>query len=66
MSTSATVLTPDRRRRRHEESADEVLDVALEIMGEAGAAGLSLGEVARRMGVKPPSLYVYFPSKAAL
>ena len=55
-----------RRRRRHDESVDEVVSVALEVMAESGAAGMSLGEVARRMGVKPPSLYVYFPSKAAL
>jgi AcrR family transcriptional regulator len=57
---------PDRRRRRHRETAEEVVEHALVVMGEAGAAGLSLGEVARRMGIRPPSLYVYFPSKAAL
>jgi len=31
-----------------------------------GVAGLSLGEIARRMGIRTPSLYVYFPSKHAL
>ena len=56
----------DRRRARHEASVDEVVAVALTVMAESSAAGLTLGEVARRMGVKPPSLYVYFPSKAAL
>jgi AcrR family transcriptional regulator len=35
-------------------------------MAEEGVAGLSLGEIARRMGIRPPSLYVYFPSKHAL
>lgn len=40
--------------------------MALDVMARSGAAGMSLGEVARRMGVKPPSLYVYFSSKAAL
>jgi AcrR family transcriptional regulator len=44
----------------------EVLDHAAEIMAEQGVAGLSVGEVARRMGIRPPSLYVYFPSKHAL
>ncbi len=29
-------------------------------------AGLSLSEVARRMGIQPPSLYKYFPSKLAI
>jgi AcrR family transcriptional regulator len=35
-------------------------------MREQGVAGLSLGEVARRLGIRPPSLYVYFASKNAL
>ena len=35
-------------------------------MAEQGVVGLSVGEVARRMGIRPPSLYVYFPSKHAL
>ena len=56
----------DRRQRRRRETIEEVLDVALEVMAESGVAGLSLGEVARRMGIRPPSLYVYFPSKSAL
>ncbi len=43
-----------------------MLDVAVEVMGEQGVAGLTLGEVARRMGIRPPSLYVYFDGKHAL
>ncbi len=56
----------DRRRRRREQTIDEILDVAIRVMGEEGVAGLSLSEVARRMGIQPPSLYKYFPSKLAL
>ena len=56
----------DRRQRRRQETIEEVLDVAVEVMAEQGVAGLSVGEVARRMGIRPPSLYVYFPSKNAL
>lgn len=56
----------DRRRRRRQETIDEVLDVAVQVMVEEGVAGLSLSEVARRMGIQPPSLYKYFPSKIAL
>ncbi len=59
-------LPLDRRQRRRLETIEEVLDVALDVMGEQGVAGLSLGEVARRMGIRPPSLYVYFPSKHAM
>ncbi|TAM93530.1 MAG: TetR/AcrR family transcriptional regulator [Jatrophihabitans sp.] len=57
---------PDRRRRRHEQTLEEIVDVAAAIMGEEGVAGLSLGEVARRMQIRTPSLYTYFPSKNAL
>jgi AcrR family transcriptional regulator len=35
-------------------------------MTEGGVGGLSLSEVARRMGIRPPSLYKYFPSRLAL
>lgn len=35
-------------------------------MTEEGVNGLSLAEVARRLGVQPPSLYKYFPSLTAV
>src|SRR4051794_31991342 len=63
---TADAVPLDRRARRRQETIEEVLDIAVEIMTEQGVAGLSLGEVARRMGIRPPSLYVYFPSKDAL
>lgn len=56
----------DRRQRRRLETIEEVIDIALGIMTEQGVAGLSVGEIARRIGIRPPSLYVYFPSKNAL
>jgi AcrR family transcriptional regulator len=62
----AAPATLDRRQRRRQETIAEVVDVAAEIMAEQGVVGLSVGEVARRMGIRPPSLYVYFPSKHAL
>lgn len=63
---SSEPVTLDRRQRRRQETIVEVLDIAAEIMAEQGVGGLSVGEVARRMGIRPPSLYVYFPSKHAL
>jgi AcrR family transcriptional regulator len=57
---------PDRRARRRQESTAEILATAVEVMAEVGAGGLNLGEVARRVGVRPPSLYQYFPSKSAI
>ncbi len=56
----------DRRARRRQETIDEILDVALDVMGEEGVGGLSLTEVARRMDMQPPSLYQYFDSKLAV
>ena len=56
----------DRRGRRRAQTIDEILDVAVQVMAEEGVGGLSLSEVARRMGIQPPSLYKYFPSKLAV
>ena len=61
-----TAIPVDRRQRRRQETIEEVLDVAVEVMAEQGVAGLTLGEVARRMGIRPPSLYGYFDGKHAL
>jgi AcrR family transcriptional regulator len=56
----------DRRVQRHNQTIQEILDVAIQVMAEDGVAALSLAEVARRMGMRPPSLYQYFPSKLAV
>src|SRR6476469_9107136 len=63
---TSTAAPLDRRQRRRQETIVEVLDIAAEIMAEQGVAGLSVGDVARRINIRPPSLYVYFPSKHAL
>jgi AcrR family transcriptional regulator len=57
---------PDRRARRRQETIREILDIARQVMTEEGVNGLSLAEVARRLGVQPPSLYKYFPSLMAI
>ena len=56
----------DRRARRRQETIEEILDIAREVMTEEGVNGLSLSEVARRLGVQPPSLYKYFDSLMAI
>jgi AcrR family transcriptional regulator len=56
----------DRRARRRQETIEEILDIARQVMTEEGVNGLSLAEVARRLGVQPPSLYKYFPSLMAI
>ncbi len=57
---------PDRRARRRQETIREILAIARDVMTEEGVNGLSLAEVARRLGVQPPSLYKYFPSLMAI
>ncbi len=68
-TTSSVPAAPpatDRRARRRQETIDEILDIAVAIMSEEGVNGLSLSEVARRLGVQPPSIYKYFPSLMAI
>jgi AcrR family transcriptional regulator len=55
-----------RRALRRNQTIDEILSIAIDLMAEVGVAGLSLSEVARRLGVRPSSLYKYFPSRLAL
>jgi AcrR family transcriptional regulator len=42
------------------------LDAAWELVRDHGLAGLSLRDVAARVGMRPPSLYWYFDSKNAI
>ena len=44
----------------------EALDHAVDRMTEEGVGALSVSEVARRMGIRGPSLYKYFPSRHAM
>jgi AcrR family transcriptional regulator len=44
----------------------EILDAAWETAHQNGLAGLTLREVADRVGMQPPSLYSHFASKNAL
>jgi AcrR family transcriptional regulator len=57
---------PDRRTRRRNETIEEILDISEAVMAEEGVNGLNLAEVARRLGVQPPSIYKYFPSLMAV
>jgi AcrR family transcriptional regulator len=57
---------PDRRSRRRQETIEEILAIARDVMTTEGVNGLSLAEVARRLGVQPPSLYKYFSSLMAV
>jgi AcrR family transcriptional regulator len=66
MSVEVAHVAGDRRHRRRLETIEEIVDHAVAVMTEHGVSGLSLGEVARRMGMRTPSLYGYFDSKHAV
>lgn len=67
MDETKPVLTPEQRRQRNrDEMTALILQAARDVMREQGAAALNLQEVARRVGVRVPSLYNYFPSKIAI
>ena len=63
---NVALTPPDRRARRRQETIEEILEIAQQIMTEEGVNGLSLAEVARRLGVQPPSIYKYYPSLMAV
>ncbi len=65
-TTEETPPPADRRARRRQETIEEILAIAEAVMTEEGVNGLSLSEVARRLGVKPPSIYKYFDSLMAI
>lgn len=52
--------------RRRAAVMDEALEHAVALMAEEGVGALSVSEVARRMGIRGPSLYKYFPSRHAV
>ena len=60
------MLGTDRRVLRRQQTIEEALDAAVAIMEEAGVGGLSMSEIARRLGMRQPSLYKYFPSLHAV
>lgn len=56
----------DAREDRRAETAARIKRTARRLMAEHGAAALSLGSIAREMGLSTPALYRYFPSRDAL
>ena len=56
----------DRRAERHAATRAEILDAAWEQVRVRGLAALSLRDLARSIGMQPPSLYSYFDSKNAI
>jgi AcrR family transcriptional regulator len=51
---------------RREATMATLLDRAVAVMAEHGVAGLTMTRLAETMGMKPPSLYKWFPSVLAV
>jgi AcrR family transcriptional regulator len=56
----------DVRSRRRAQTQAEILDAAWRLAARDGIAGLSLRDLAGKVGMRAPSLYTYFPHKAAI
>ena len=56
----------DWRAGRRAAAAEAIVQAAWELAREHGLAGLTLRDLARRLGMAAPSLYSYFDSKHAL
>lgn len=62
----ASSAPPTRATVRRRATIEEALDHAEQIVAEEGAGAVTVAEIARRMGIRPPSLYKYFPSLHAI
>jgi TetR/AcrR family transcriptional regulator len=49
-----------------EERRREILSAAIDVFGEAGYGGARIDEVARRVGIRRPSVLYHFPDKQTL
>jgi AcrR family transcriptional regulator len=65
-SVSPAKPAVDPRPARRQARLEEILSAAWEVANEKGLAGVSLHEVARRVGLRQPSLYAYVSSKNGL
>jgi AcrR family transcriptional regulator len=59
-------MTRDRRAERRSATRAEILAAAWELVRDQGLGGLTLRDVATKVGMRPPSLYHYFDSKQAV
>src|SRR6516165_10005470 len=59
-------VRPDRRQARRDATRAEILAAAWDLAREQGLAGISLRDLADRVGMRAPSLYQYFASKGAI
>lgn len=51
---------------KQEDTKQKILDKALDLFSTQGYDSVSVGEIAKAVGIKAPSLYNHFPSKQAI
>ena len=51
---------------KQEDTKQKILDKALELFSAYGYDSVSVGEIAKAVGIKAPSLYNHYPSKQAI
>ena len=51
---------------KQEDTKQRILDKALELFSRDGYEAVSVGEIARAVGIRAPSLYNHFASKQAI
>src|SRR5205085_5836276 len=61
-----SVVPDDRRQRARDKKRERILRAADGLIAEAGLAGITMQRVAERLDCAVGTLYLYFPSKAAL
>ena len=61
-----SLVPTDRRQRRRDQRRTRILEAADELIVEHGVGGITMQRVADRLDCAVGTLYLYFPSKAAL
>jgi AcrR family transcriptional regulator len=61
-----TIVSDDRRERAREKRRRAILGAADDLIAEGGVQGITMQRVADRLDCAVGTLYLYFPSKAAL
>ncbi|WP_062433559.1 TetR/AcrR family transcriptional regulator [Herbidospora daliensis] len=57
---------PSRRERVRQQTIKEIKERSFELLDAGGVTDVSIASVGKAMGMSPPALYRYFPSREAL
>lgn len=63
VTTDGGPTRPDRRAVRRQETKDEIVAAAWQLVREQGLAGLNMRDLGERVGMRAQSIYSYFASK---